>query len=347
MGSDKPEEPVEKIGEKGIIRELFLKNVPPSPLLEVGPGDDAAVFRQEGKKTVVTTDMLVEDVHFDLAYHSPELLGEKSIRVSLSDIAAMGATPLAAFIAVGMPSASEISFVRAFALGLKRALRRYGVILGGGDTVRADKFIVSATLIGELSGPSVTRRGAKMGDSIYISGIPGLSHLGFLLLKDGLTMRETRSRAEREAMARHLCPEVDVSLGRFIQRRGLASAMIDTSDGIYADLGHILEESEVGATIDLSKVPVSGKLRKLASRFGNDWVDVALFGGEDYHLLFTVKPEKEKMLSRWSGKTGLYKIGSVDRKRGIYLDKTGRIVKLASRAKPFFEHFSVGGIKNH
>jgi thiamine-monophosphate kinase len=336
-----------EIGEKRIIREIFLKNIPSSAAFDVGPGDDAAVLRPVRGKMVVTTDMLVEDVHFDLTYFPPDLLGEKSILVNISDISAMGAIPLTAFVSVGLPMGAGISFVRKFARGLKRVLRRYNIPLGGGDTVRAEKFVVAVTLLGVLRGPSVNREGAKIGDHIYLSGIPGLSHLGLMLLREGALRKGTVSRAEKKALARHLRPEVDVDLGCFIRERKVATAMIDTSDGVYADLGHILEESKVGATIDLSEVPVSASVKKIAVGFGYDWEDVALFGGEDYHLLFTVSPRKAKILSRWTGKSSLHRIGWIDKKRGIYLRRKGRTVKLPGRAKPFFDHFTVREIKDH
>ncbi len=149
MGSDRGEDPPGKISEREIIREIFLRNTPPSNAFAIGPGDDSAVLRPIKGKAVVTTDMLVQDVHFDLSYFPPDHLGEKSILVNLSDIAAMGARPLAAFVAVGLPESVEPSFVKSFARGLKRVLRRYGVALGGGDTVRAEKCVISITLLGE------------------------------------------------------------------------------------------------------------------------------------------------------------------------------------------------------
>ncbi|NIS73987.1 MAG: thiamine-phosphate kinase [Deltaproteobacteria bacterium] len=335
-----------EIGERKIIREIFLKNIPSSAAFDVGPGDDAAVLRPVRGKTVVTTDMLVEDVHFDLTYFPADLVGEKSILVNLSDIAAMGARPLAAFVGIGLPEGAGTSFVRQFARGMKRALRRYGVSLGGGDTVRAEKFVIAVTLIGVLKGPPVNRSGARMGDQIYLSGIPGLSHLGLSLLRDGCS-RKKASRTEKKAFDRHLRPEVDIELGCFIRERKVATAMIDTSDGIFADLGHMLRASKAGATIDLSEVPVSAGLKKAALRFGYEWEDAALFGGEDYHLLFTASPKKVGILSGWTGKSRIHRIGSIDRKRGIYLQRKGRTVKLPGRAKPFFNHFAVREIKDH
>lgn len=347
MGSDKIDDSSEKIGEREIIREIFLKNNPTSAAFEIGPGDDSAVLRPISGRTVVTMDMLVEDVHFDLAYFPPDYLGEKAILVNLSDIAAMGARPLAAFVGVGLPASTRASFVKALAKGLKRVLRKYGVSLGGGDTVRAESCVIAVTILGVTNGKPVGRGGARKGDQIYISGIPGLSHLGLSLLRTGLGSREARSQAERKAVSRHLRPHVDLDLGCFLSEGGVASAMIDTSDGVFVDLGHVLEDSGKGATIDLSEVPVTEGLKKLALSFGYDWEDVALYGGEDYHLLFTVSPKKAKALEKWPGNKGLFRIGSIDDRKGIYLKKAGGEVRLTGRASPFFEHFSVEENKDH
>jgi thiamine-monophosphate kinase len=259
----------------------------------------------------------------------------------------MGARPLAAFVSIGLPASAGASFVKAFARGLKRALRKYGVSLGGGDTVRAEKCVIAVTLLGVINGKPVTRSGARRGDHIYISGIPGLSHLGLLLLRGGLGRREARSGAKREAVARHLHPHVDIDLGCYLRERRVANSMIDTSDGVFVDLGHLLEDSGAGATIDLSNVPVPKGVKKLALSFGYDWEEVALFGGEDYYLLFTVSPEKEKGLGTWSGNRGLYRIGSIDKRKGIYLKKGDGEVNLTDRARPFFEHFTVEENKDH
>ncbi len=347
MGSDRGEDPPGKISEREIIKEIFLKNTPPSPAFEIGPGDDSAVLRRIRGKPVVTTDMLIQDVHFDLSYFPPDHLGEKSILVNLSDIAAMGARPLAAFVALGLPKSVEAPFVRAFARGLKRVLRRYGVALGGGDTVRAEKCVISVTLLGVVGKTPVTRKGAKVGDHIYISGIPGLSHLGMSLLQRGAGRGRGGSRAERMAVSRHLRPRVDIDLGCFLGDRGLANAMIDTSDGIFVDLGHVLEYTGAGATIDLSEVPVPEGVKTLCLRLGHPWEDAALFGGEDYHLLFTVSPEREKALEKWPGKNKLYRIGRIERRKGIHVKKRGGEVKLTRRARPFFEHFAAKGNQDH
>lgn len=347
MGSDRGEDPPGKISEREIIREIFLRNTPPSTAFEIGPGDDSAVLRPIKGRAVVTTDMLVQDVHFDLSYIPPDHLGEKSILVNLSDIAAMGARPLAAFVAVGLPESVEAPFVRSFARGLKRVLRRYGVALGGGDTVRAEKCVISVTLLGVAGKSPVTRKGAKVGDHIYISGIPGLSHLGMLLLRRGAGRLRGGSRAERMAVARHLRPHVDIDLGCFLGDRSLANAMIDTSDGVFVDLGHMLEDAGAGATIDLSKVPVPEGVKALSLRLGHPWEDAALFGGEDYYLLFTISPEREKALAKWPEKDKLYRIGRIERRKGIHVKKRSGEVKLTRRARPFFEHFTAKGNEDH
>lgn len=347
MDSDRDDDSLGALSEGKIIRDIFLKRIPGDPPLEVGPGDDAAVLGSLHGKIVVTTDMLVQDVHFDLAYVPPYNLGEKAVLVNLSDIAAMGARPVAAFIAVGMPRTTKVAFARAFAKGVRSALVNYGIALGGGDTVRADKVVISVTLLGSIKGAPVRRSGARPGDQIYLSGVPGLSHLGLSILKEGRVHKEGVTRAGKRAVRRHLSPQVDIELGCFLKEKSIASAMIDTSDGIYTDLGHILGESGAGAEIDIPEAGIPSDVRSLAERFECTFEEAALFGGEDYHLLFTVRKGKVKQLLRWPGASGLHRIGTVVDKRGIFVNRAGRYVRLRGGGKPRFNHFKGEEKRSH
>jgi len=319
-----------RLEEKELVEAIRREFQEPKAGLALGIGDDAAVLRFQGKKLVITKDLLLEDVHFSTQYHPPRLLGRKSLNVNLSDLAAMGARPLYALLGLGLPSRTETRWIAKFFEGFKSASKNFGVGLIGGDTTRASKVTVSVTLLGE--GKNVIKRnGAKPGHHLFVSGTLGEAREGLLLVKKKHNLGENKY-VDRMLRA-FLDPEAQVELGRDLARLKLASAMIDISDGLSVDLVRLGEESGYGAEIHMEMLPVSPELRALQRRA----YDFALNGGEDYQLLFSVAPEKVKILSRLKKKHAVTCIGKIIQTKGFYvIDRHGRRQRLLPQA---WQHF--------
>ncbi len=262
--------------------ERHFRRVPHNPEVRVGIGDDGAVIAPApGMEYVLTVDMLVEGRHF-VAGTDPVRLGHKALAVNLSDLAAMGALPRFALLAVALPDADD-AWVAAFMRGLDALARQYDVELIGGDTTRGPRNLC-ITAIGELpAGSALLRSGASPGDRIYVSGTLGDAALA-LAVAGGRSDVDAPSRA---ALGRRLdAPEPRVALGAAL--RGVATSAIDVSDGLVGDLGHVLTASRVGATVDLAALPCSPALRaKLGSAERELALACLLAGGDDYELCFT------------------------------------------------------------
>jgi thiamine-monophosphate kinase len=286
--------------------------------LALGIGDDAAVIEADRKNLVVTKDLLLEGVHFLLPIHPPRLLGRKSLNVNLSDLAAMGARPRYALLGLGIPLRTGTGWIEDFFAGFKSAAKEYEVQLIGGDVTRAQKVTLSVTLLGE--GKNIIKRsGARHGHFLFVSGTLGEAREGLLLLKKGAKLGEDR-RVDKMLKA-FLDPKAQVELGEKLSQLRAASAMIDISDGLSVDLGHICEESGCGAEVEKEKLPVSSELRSLQKRS----FDFALNGGEDYQLLFSVPPDRLDAVSRLKKKYALTCIGKILKDKGIFLlDSRGR-----------------------
>ncbi len=251
---------------------------------------------------LVTTDVLNESVHFSLKSTTPYLLGRKSLAVNLSDIAAMGGIPLYFFVGLSLPKYFPLDCVRALYRGMQAQARRFNVVLLGGDTVAASGGLsISITLIGRAHPRRILyRRGARPGDLIFVSGTLGDSSLGLALLQKGV-----RVSSRQHLIRRHLDPEPRVVLGRALAEAKLATSMIDVSDGVAADLGHILEQSHVGAEVYLEQLPLSRAYKRHVSHLCADMYAPALSGGEDYELLFTVPPGRRKSVEDCACKLGV------------------------------------------
>lgn len=272
---------LENLGEFGLIERLTRK-VGSAPHLVKGIGDDCAIQRQTGERELLTsTDLLIEGIHFDRRWISLEELGRKSAAVNISDIAAMGGQPKSLFLGVACPAELPLHELEDFSHGFIAEVERYGAVLAGGDTCRSPgPLLISVTVQGEVEiGRAICRDGALPGDAIYVSGTLGDSALA---LQDLLAGRQPDSYLLR----RHNCPTAQVELGRQLAERQLATAMLDVSDGIISDLGHILTASAVGARLELASIPLSGPFRQALQR-NPQLIDLALGGGEDYELLFT------------------------------------------------------------
>jgi len=251
-------------------------------------GDDCAVVPKDPRTDlVVTADLLVEDVDFRLDWTSPESIGHKALAVSLSDIAAMGATPKWALLSIGIPECIwHGNFVDKFYDGWFRLSRRHKVELIGGDVSRTpDKIVIDSIVAGEVRrGKAIMRSGAQPGDSIFVTGELGGASGGLSLL-EARTKRRVVSRKQRELIDRQLRPTPRIDIGKYLSRYEVATSMIDVSDGLAADLHHLCDSSSVGARIELDKIPVDGNL----SAIKKENYDFALGGGEDFELLFTSK----------------------------------------------------------
>lgn len=282
-------ETVRDIGEFGLIA-LLRRALPPSvvagPRLALGIGDDAAVWQPAaGERLVVTTDSLVEGVHFRLDWTDWASLGHKLLAVNLSDLAAMGARPGLAVLTLGLRGDERLDDLQALYEGIGGLASRTGTLIAGGDVVRSPTALCfHVTALGETSGGRfLTRSGAGPGDLIAVSGTLGASATGMALLAGEGDRTATTADP---LIAAHLRPEPRLALGQRLLAAGATAAM-DLSDGLFGDLPKLMAASQVGATIDLTRLPVAAAVRAL---FPDRWLDLATRGGEDYELLFAVPP---------------------------------------------------------
>jgi len=296
---------VDEIGEFALIERL-ARMLPQSANVLVGPGDDAAVFKlSSGQTMVATCDMLIEGVHFDLTGCSPSQVGWRAMTASLSDMAAMGCNPLFAIVSIGMPADTAISDVEQIYVGLTQAAQEHSAAIVGGDTARSPQgIVIDVSLIGEAVGSRyLTRSGASEGDAVIVTGFPGQSAAG---LEIALSGRNPHGNDEEQLVRAHLAPRARVEQGLFLARSDNVGAAIDLSDGLVQDLGHICEMSQLGALIDVVKLPISSHLAKYCERKAKSAATCCLSGGEDYELLFTVRGGcLESFLSGWRGEFGL------------------------------------------
>lgn len=299
--------------------------------LIAGIGDDCAVLRTgSGVDTLVTTDFSLEGIHFRRDWHSAESIGHRCLARGLSDIAAMGGEPVAGFLSLALPRDLPQRWVRSFSRGLLRLAEQYGVTLAGGDTAESPEGVVAdIVVLGTVAaGQAVLRSGARPGDRIFVSGALGGSAATLVRLK---SRAPSRNQGLERRYLRHFYPDPRIALGRRLRQGKIATAMIDTSDGLTTDLSHICEESGVGAEIDDWRVP-RAQLGNPAQRVD---LDLALAGGEDYELLFTV-PETCRVPDELAD-VSLKEIGRIIRGRRLWLrDSKGRRSELKARG---WEHF--------
>lgn len=288
---------IANLGEFGLIehltRNIELQNA--SSLL--GVGDDAAVIDHFGKQTVVTTDLLIEGVHFDLAYTPLKHLGYKSVVVNLSDVYAMNAAPTQIVISLGISNRISLEALDEFYEGVYAACSAYGVDLVGGDTTSSQKgFIISATAIGEVTPDQYVKRStARKGDLLCVSGDLGAAYIGLLFLerekKIFLESPGVQPDLEGESyvIGRLLKPEARKDIVDFFAKSAIVpTSMIDISDGLSSEILHLCKDSNLGCIIHEEKIPIAEEMRKAAFKFEIDPTACALSGGEDYELLFTL-----------------------------------------------------------
>jgi thiamine-monophosphate kinase len=292
-----------------LIRDLARRFGRVGPAVRRGIGDDAAVVRPEaGRDLVMTTDLVVEGVHFDPATASWEDIGYKAAAANLSDIAAMGGLPRYALAALALPRGRRAEEVRRLYRGMMAACRPHGVELIGGDTSASphDLFL-SLTVTGVVErGRALTREGARVGDLICVTGTLGDARAGLALLGDARAGGRSSlpARHRRFLIARHLRPTPRLREGRLLARHRLATAAIDLSDGLSGDLAHVCTASGVGALIEAEALPLSAAARAYAETSRTAPPDLALAGGEDYELLFTIPPDRLATLARLAHREG-------------------------------------------
>ena len=312
-----------------------------------GIGDDAAVVKQQtGRETVITSDLLVEDIDFRRDSAPPILLGHKALAVSLSDIAAMGARPRWTLLALGIPrDIWDSDFVDQFYEGFFSLADRYDVRLIGGDVSRTpEKLVIDSIALGECAaGFSVGRSGAKPGDLIFVTGSLGGAAAGLRLLDRGARVGleypdEPEWKLVQELLLRQLRPEPRVGWGLVLGDERLASAMIDISDGLSSDLHHLCRESKVGARIESARLPIDSPVVDLCGRRALDPLLLSLHGGEDFELLFTVSPENAARLPVKVDGVSVTQVGEIkDSSQGVRLVEGSRVWDLPAHGWKHFE----------
>jgi thiamine-monophosphate kinase len=309
--------------EKDLIQRIRKAAQPHRAAGDVGIGDDCAVLSLPREhQLLVTTDFSLEDVHFRQAWHPPDSVGYRCIARGLSDIAAMGGTPLSAFLSLALPADLPQAWVDHFLKGLLKLARRHRVTLSGGDTAQSPAGILADIMVlGSVPvGRAILRSGARPGDSIYVTGSLGSSVATLQRLRDGKQLGPA-------SQLRHFYPEPRLAIGKYLREKKLASAMIDTSDGLSTDLEHICQESGVGAVIHAEALP--------ASLPGEEGLQLALHGGEDYELLFTARPNRR--IPKTIAHVPVTRIGEVVRRTQVKLVRDGKSEVLRPQG---WEHFS-------
>jgi thiamine-monophosphate kinase len=294
-------------------------------------GDDAAaIVPGRHRDLVLTCDAFLEGVHFLADRHPPDSVGYKSLARATSDIAAMGATPRYFLLTLALPQHRTGEWLSGFLRGMRRAARQLGVLLVGGDTSRFRSVSISITVLGEVArGRAITRAGARSGDILYVTGRLGRAKLGLELIRScsfGGVKRVIR--AQSRLLRQHLYPGIRVKLGEWLAKRQIASSMIDISDGLSTDLGHFCAASGVGARVWAERVPcveIPAGQSRLAHKLKLDPLEMALDGGDDYELLFTVPRRLAKRLESAPAFRQITAIGEIERGSQILLvDSDGR-----------------------
>jgi thiamine-monophosphate kinase len=294
------------LSEKLLIQRIRRAAGRARGLLTAGIGDDCAVVRMErGQEALVTTDFSLEDVHFRREWHPPNAVGHRCLARGLSDIAAMGGIPRAAFLSLALPADLPQKWVDQFITGLLRLAKRNSVILAGGDTAQSPAGILADIMVlGSVpAGKAILRSGARPGEALYVTGTLGSAADVLNRLRDGEKLRPGTN-----SHSKHFYPEPRVAVGRFLREKKLATAMIDISDGLSTDLGHICDESKTGATVHADALPASAD---------RDALMLALHGGDEYELLFTADPRR-RLPARIAG-VPITRIGEITRGRQMKL----------------------------
>ncbi len=324
---------IDELDSLKLIREKFV-NV--SGRVTVGIGDDAAALKiNSGNLLVATVDVQVEDVHFKKGTVPPDTLARRALAVALSDIGAMGGIPRFFLSSLGIPKVEDEDFLLETLDGFQRGAEEFDVELVGGNLSSSEKLFIDITALGEVEPELIARRkGAEVGDLVYVSGTLGDAALGLKML-----LRDTDKR-DNYLISRHTFPTPRLALGRALALEKLVSSMIDISDGLLLDLERITTEHGRGAEIYIDRVPFSPEYKDSVHNFLDDLYEFALSGGEDYELLFTSPEEKAKEIRSVSEKVGvkITQIGRVIEKPALrVIDTSGKELKYNQKG---FIHFT-------
>jgi len=330
---------LEEVGELRLIERIRSLIGEGEGDVVLGIGDDAAALRLSPHKiTLLTTDTLVEGIHFDLQYMDFYHLGWRSMAANLSDIAAMGGEPLYAVISLCLPPDLSVRSVEEFYHGAKELAGRYGVrIVGGDSTGSGDGIVVSIALIGQVEERHLTSRaGAEVGDLICVTGDLGKAQAGLRILRSG----DKDLGKYKKMIEWHRMPEPRVKEAKVLVKNLRIHSMIDISDGLASEIHHICRSSRVGALLYQERIPISPMVKEVAEIMGDDPVDYALGGGEDFELLFTIGEEDLPVLRGLEGRVrcGLSVIGRIlGEEEGIRMVE--RMGKISEVKREGYEHF--------
>ncbi len=304
--------------EDRLVQKIATAMKPPGlrGSLRIGLGDDAALWSpRPGYETVLTCDWFSEGSHFLRGKHPPDSVGWKCLARAVSDIAAMGGQPRCFLLSLALPRSLTGRWLDRFLAGLRRAARRFGCQLAGGDTTRRDEILINIAVIGEvLAGKAILRSGAKPGDLIFVTGRLGEAELGLRSLRRGRTL----SGPDSSSIKKHLYPEPRLALGQWLARKRIATSMMDLSDGLSTDLPRLCAACGVGACVDARKIPSVGPAEGSVLNEANR-LALALNGGDDYEILFTVHPSQARRIPRVRQEIPLTSIGEITRDRKIHL----------------------------
>jgi thiamine-monophosphate kinase len=333
------------LGEFALIERMTRPFGIALPSGSVGPGDDCAILPgTEGRLTLITTDLLIEGVHFLRREISAPELGHKALAVNLSDIAAMGGTPKSFLLSLGLPPDLEIEWVDGFIEGMSALAREYGLNILGGDTTKSlGPIVVNIALMGEGEPAHIKlRSAARPKDIIAVTGFLGDSAAGLRTILENAP----KSAAEQKLRERHHKPRPHLREGQWLGGRPEVHAMMDISDGLNSDIQRIMDRSQCGARIELTQLPVSPELKEGAKNLGWDARNLAAGGGEDYCLLCTVDCERFEACARdFREKFGtpLYRLGEItDQTRSLDYLEDGRVTDFSPRGVEHFYRASEG-----
>ncbi len=328
------------LGERALVARLQQRVTPAPPYVQIGIGDDAAVLRPvRNMDEVVTTDSLVEGVHFRRDWSPPETIGYKALAVNLSDLASMGATPRASLLSLALPSDFPLADFDGLLDGYLGLAATSGAYLVGGNMTRSPgPVIVDVTAIGTVGHRrALQRTGARRGDELYVTGALGSAAAGLGMLQAGLSRDDIR-RSAADCLARYERPEPRLRFGGIVGRSRAAAAGIDLSDGLSDAARRLAAASGIGVVIESATLPIPGSVTAWAQSVGQDPVDLAVTGGEDYELALVVSPRRRSRLlaaARRCSDVRMTRIGSFVAEPGAWLDRDGERLPLPGG----FSHF--------
>jgi thiamine-monophosphate kinase len=310
---------IKDIGEFGLIDRITKK--PKDKNVIVGIGDDAAVVKTKGLQ-VMTTDCLVEGDHFRTEWFTPKQIGMKSIEINVSDIAAMGAVPRYVLVSLALPKDLDVEFVEELYRGMWNVCDKYNIEIIGGNMTHCQQIVISITLTGKVDKKNLClRNGAKSGDFIFVSGHLGNGRAGLRLYQEDLNGFEEVKKSYLEPKA---------NLDKALQIAPFVSSIEDISDGLASQITHICNDSKCGAILYKDKIPISDQVRDLAKKLKEDEYDYALYGGEDFELVFTVSKDK---LDKVNG----FLVGEITKDKEIKLSYNGKENIITGKG---YDHFS-------